>query len=187
MTICAPQLGQKAALWGLRNLTDWVAAERLEILRRRAAITAALSTLPGWRLLGCGAYFAYVEHPHPLPSNELAPLLVRDLSLLMLPGTMFAPAGDASAQRQLRIAFANVSVEGLQDAGGEAGDAGGSGGLDWVGTRIRRFRFCANLELQVKPSILRRPAEAITIWRIFALRTASTHERRRHTGEAEGG
>ena len=117
VTICAPQLGQKAALWGLRNLTEWVAAERREILHRRAAALAALSSLPGWRVLGCGAYFAYVEHPHPLPSDELCPLLVRDQSLLMLPGTMFAPAmdqgGDGRAKRQLRIAFANVGVEGL--------------------------------------------------------------------------
>jgi aspartate/methionine/tyrosine aminotransferase len=117
MTICAPQLGQKAALWGLRNLAPWVAAQRAEILRRRDAARTALSALPGWRLLGCGAYFAYVEHPHPLPSDELAPLLVRDLSLLMLPGTMFAPSGDTSAKRQLRIAFANVSVEGLRTLG----------------------------------------------------------------------
>ncbi|WP_297970488.1 aminotransferase [uncultured Amaricoccus sp.] len=117
MTICAPQLGQKAALWGLRNLSDWLAAERLEILRRRDAARTALSALPGWKVLGCGAYFAYVEHPHPLPSHELAPLLVRDLSLLMLPGTMFAPSGDPAAPRQLRIAFANVSVEGLRTLG----------------------------------------------------------------------
>ena len=73
MTICAPQLGQKAALWGLRNLADWVAAERAEILRRRDAARAALSALPGWRILGCGAYFAYVEHPHPLPSERARP------------------------------------------------------------------------------------------------------------------
>jgi aspartate/methionine/tyrosine aminotransferase len=117
MTICAPQLGQKAALWGLRNLGDWVASQRAEILRRRAAAETALAALPGWRVLGCGAYFAYVEHPHPLPSNELAPLLVRELSLLMLPGTMFAPSGDLAAGRQLRIAFANVSVEGLRTLG----------------------------------------------------------------------
>lgn len=117
VTICAPQLGQKAALWGLRNLGDWLAAERAEILRRRDAAVAALAALPGWRTLGCGAYFAYVEHPHPLPSDQLCPLLVRDLSLLMLPGTMFAPpvdkGGDEAAKRQLRIAFANVGVEGL--------------------------------------------------------------------------
>ena len=121
VTICAPQLGQKAALWGLRSLGDWVAAERAEILRRRAAAVAALSALPGWRVLGCGAYFAYVEHPHPLGSAELAPLLVRELSLLMLPGTMFAPSpaegGDGRAARQIRIAFANVGVDGLRTLG----------------------------------------------------------------------
>ena len=39
VTICPPQLGQKAALWGLRYLGDWVAGERAEILRRRDAAT----------------------------------------------------------------------------------------------------------------------------------------------------
>ena len=116
-TICAPQLGQRAALWGLRNLDTWLASERAEILRRRDAALSVLSALPGWRVLGCGAYFAYVEHPHPLPSDKLAPLLVREASLLMLPGTMFSPEGDEAAQRQLRIAFANVGVEGLQVLG----------------------------------------------------------------------
>jgi aspartate/methionine/tyrosine aminotransferase len=121
VTICPPQLGQKAALWGLRNLGTWVAGERDEILRRREAVTAALGALPDWRLLGCGAYFAYVEHPHAIDSNLLAPLLVREQSLLMLPGTMFAPTraegGDGAAERQLRIAFANVGVEGLRELG----------------------------------------------------------------------
>ncbi len=121
VTICPPQLGQKAALWGLRNLADWVAAERAEILRRRDAARAALSALPGWRVLGCGAYFAYVEHPFDVPSDQLAPLLVRDLSLLMLPGTMFAPTraqgGTGAPERQLRIAFANVGSDGLATLG----------------------------------------------------------------------
>jgi hypothetical protein len=39
----------------------------------------------------------------------------------MLPGTMFAPSptegGDGQAARQLRIAFANVGVEGLKTLG----------------------------------------------------------------------
>jgi aspartate/methionine/tyrosine aminotransferase len=116
VTICPPQLGQKAALWGLRNLDRWLSLERAEILARRDAALAAVAALPGWRVLGCGAYFLYVEHPHPLPSNELAPRLLRDLSLLMLPGTMFAPPGEAP-KRQLRMAFANVGVEGLRTLG----------------------------------------------------------------------
>ena len=125
VTICPPQLGQKSALWGLRNLGDWLASERAEVLRRRDAARAAIETLPGWRVLGCGAYFAYVEHPHPLPSDRLAPLLLRELSLLMLPGTMFGPTraqgGDGRPERQLRIAFANVGVEGLRVLGERLG------------------------------------------------------------------
>jgi aspartate/methionine/tyrosine aminotransferase len=121
VTICPPVLGQKAALWGLRNLAGWVAEERREILRRRAAASAAIGGLPGWRLLGCGAYFAYAEHPFAEPSDEVARRLVAEQSLLMLPGTMFAPrreaGGDGSAERQLRIAFANVDAAGLATVG----------------------------------------------------------------------
>jgi hypothetical protein len=47
----------------MRNLSQWVAGERAEILARRAAMTAGFAALPDWTLLGCGAYFAYVEHP----------------------------------------------------------------------------------------------------------------------------
>lgn len=127
-TICAPQPGQRAALWGLRNLDGWLGLERLEILRRRDAAHAVLSALPGWRVLGCGAYFAYVEHPFDVPSADLCPRLVREAGLLMLPGTMFAPSvaegGDGRAARQLRIAFANVGVEGLQVLGERLGRLG---------------------------------------------------------------
>lgn len=113
VAICAPTLGQKAALWGLRHLGPWVAEERLEILRRRDAILQGFARLPGWRVLGCGAYFAYVEHPLAEPSDRLAQRLVADQSLLMLPGTMFAPQDDPRARRQLRIAFANSGIAGL--------------------------------------------------------------------------
>lgn len=126
MTICAPQLGQKAALWGLRNLGNWVAEQRDEILARRDAARAAITALPGWELLGCGAYFAYARHPYPIASSALAPRLVREASLLLLPGTMFAPGreegGDGAAERQLRIAFANVDVSGIAQLAARLGD-----------------------------------------------------------------
>jgi aspartate/methionine/tyrosine aminotransferase len=124
IAICPPQLGQKAALHGLRHLSAWVAGERAEILRRRARVIAGFRGLNSWRLLGCGAYFAYAEHPFDLPSDELARRLVQEQSLLTLPGTMFTPPGDMGGQRQLRIAFAN------------AGDSG----LDALFTRLADFR-----------------------------------------------
>jgi aspartate/methionine/tyrosine aminotransferase len=126
--ICAPQLGQRAALWGLEHLGDWLAGERAEVLARRAAATELLGALPGWRLLGCGAYFAYLEHPFECDSDVLARRLVADQSLLLLPGTMFAPlrseGGDGRAERQLRLAFANVGADGLAEAARRLAAAG---------------------------------------------------------------
>jgi aspartate/methionine/tyrosine aminotransferase len=115
VAICPSQLGQIGALWGMRNLTQWVAGERDEILRRRAAMTAGFAALPDWKLLGCGAYFAYVEHPFPLASDLLCKRLVAEASLLMLPGTMFQPEASADGKRQIRIAFANVDVAGIAE------------------------------------------------------------------------
>ena len=115
VAICPGQLGQIAALWGMRNLDQWVAGERDEILTRRRAMVEGFATLQGWRLLGCGAYFAYVEHPYDIASDVLCKRFVGELSLLMLPGTMFQPAGSAEGKRQIRIAFANVDAAGIAE------------------------------------------------------------------------
>lgn len=117
VAICAPSLGQRAALWGLRNLAQWKAEQRQEILDRRAAIEDHFAPLAakGWRLLGCGAYFAYIEHPFAESAADLAPRLVREAGVLILPATMFTPAGDASGDRQFRVAFANTDRAGLAE------------------------------------------------------------------------
>ncbi len=114
VAICPNQIGQRAALWGMQNLTDWLAGERLEILDRRAAIKEQFPKLDGWDLLGCGAYFAYVAYPFAIKSDVLAQRLVRDAGVLLLPGTMFNPADDKAAERQLRIAFANIDRHGIE-------------------------------------------------------------------------
>lgn len=113
VAICPSQLGQIGALWGMQNLSQWVAGERAEILRRRTAMMAGFAALPDWRLLGCGAYFAYVEHPFPDTSPVLAQRLVREAGVLMLPGTMFQPDIHPEGARQFRIAFANVDTIGI--------------------------------------------------------------------------
>ena len=115
VAICPGQLGQHAALWGVQNLSQWLAGERDEILARRAAIEAQLPKLQakGWRLLGLGAYFAYFEHPFAKSSADLAPDMVRDCAVLCLPGTMFVPDDDRSGADQLRIAFANLDAAGI--------------------------------------------------------------------------
>ncbi len=115
VTICPNQIGQRAALFGMRNLGAWLRGERAEILRRRAMVTEGFHRLDGWRLLGAGAYFAYVEHPFDMDSDVLARRILQQAAILMLPGTMFAPAdtgdrkdGHGAARSCLRIAFANA-------------------------------------------------------------------------------
>ena len=110
VAICPNQIGQHAALWGMRNLGQWLAGERAEILDRRAAIEEGFPTLAseGWALMGVGAYFA---HPFALSSDQLA--LVREAGVLLLPGTMFMPRDDTAGQRQVRIAFANLDRDGI--------------------------------------------------------------------------
>ncbi|WP_147125097.1 aminotransferase [Shimia ponticola] len=115
VSICPNQLGQKAALWGMQNLSQWLAGERDEILDRRAAIAEEFPKLAdnGWELLGVGAYFAYVRHPFDLASDKMAERLVSEAGVLLLPGTMFHPPETPRAASELRIAFANVDRSGI--------------------------------------------------------------------------
>lgn len=116
VTICPNQIGQHAALYGLKNLDQWLAGERDEILDRRAAIVDGFAALAdkGWQLKGVGAYFAYVAHPFGMPADELAKALVGEAGVLLLPATMFVPEGDASGTSHLRIAFANLDRGGIE-------------------------------------------------------------------------
>ena len=115
VTICPTGLGQAAALWGLRNLGDWLAGERAEILRRRARMVEGFAGLNAWRLMGCGAYFAYVRHPFDAPSVTVAKALLAKAGALVLPGTMFRPDSDPLGQSELRIAFANANPSQIDD------------------------------------------------------------------------
>lgn len=115
VAICASQIGQIGAAWGMENLTGWLAGERAEILARRAAMDAGMARLDGWQVKGCGAYFAWVEHPFDMASPELARRLVREAGVLLLPGTMFMPEGDPQGDRHIRIAFANADSAGIDE------------------------------------------------------------------------
>ena len=97
----------------MQNLDEWLAGERDEILDRRAAIEVGFARLPGWRLRGAGAYFAYVEHPFDETSDALCKRMVAEIGVLAMPGTMFMPEADPQGARQIRIAFANIDRAGI--------------------------------------------------------------------------
>ena len=113
VAICAGQIGQIGAAWGMDNMAEWLAGERAEILARRRAMAEGMARLEGWRVKGCGAYFAWVEHPFDMASWDLARDLVRKAGVLLLPGSMFMPEGDPEGARHVRIAFANADRAGI--------------------------------------------------------------------------
>lgn len=113
VAICAPHVGQEAALYGLQHLGAWRRANTALMRQRREAMVEALRRNDlGYELVSCGAYFAYLRHPHAGRSaTEVARRLAAEENMLCLPGSMFGPAQDAF----LRLAFANVEASVMPD------------------------------------------------------------------------
>jgi aspartate/methionine/tyrosine aminotransferase len=109
IAICAPRIGQEAALFGLQELAAWREEKRLLMRARVAALRAAFAARDtGYHLVSAGAYFAYLRHPFAGESaREVARRLAAEENLLCLPGSMFGPG----QEDYLRFAFANVAAE----------------------------------------------------------------------------
>jgi len=108
LQICAPRAAQVAIARALPQLSEWRAANRLEIARRAAALEAAMRELPAWRVEAIGAYFAYVRHPgHDASSAAVAEALAKRAGIICLPGEYFGEGQGAF----LRFAFANAGCE----------------------------------------------------------------------------
>jgi aspartate/methionine/tyrosine aminotransferase len=109
VAICAPNIGQEAALFGLRHLSAWREEKRRMMLERLAALRSAFRAKAlEYRLISAGAFFAWVRHPF---AGEAAAQVARRLAdrhnLLCLPGTIFGPGQEGA----LRLAFANLPAE----------------------------------------------------------------------------
>ena len=108
IAICAPRIGQEAALYGLKHLDHWREANRVLMGERVAALRAAFAQHDtGYELVSAGAYFAYLRHPfRGTPAREVAKRLAEEENMLCLPGGMFG----AEQEDYLRFAFANVEA-----------------------------------------------------------------------------
>lgn len=105
VAICAPRIGQEAALFGLRHLAEWRRKNADDLRGRLTAMRSALATAPEYELVSAGAYFAYVRHPFDgIDAIRVARRLAVEENLLCLPGSIFGP----DQEPYLRLAFANV-------------------------------------------------------------------------------
>jgi aspartate/methionine/tyrosine aminotransferase len=109
VAICAPRLGQLAAIYGISHLGPWRRQNTALMRRRLEALSRALARNDlGYRLVSAGAYFAYLAHPFAdRPATQVARRLADEQNILALPGSMFGPGQEAF----LRLAFANAEAE----------------------------------------------------------------------------
>ena len=108
VSICAPRLGQEAALYGIGALSAWREEKRLLMRERLSALRQAMRRNDtGYELVSAGAYFAYMRHPFAGESaTAVAQRLAAEQNLLVLPGSMFGPEQEGF----VRCAFANVEA-----------------------------------------------------------------------------
>jgi aspartate/methionine/tyrosine aminotransferase len=108
VAICAPHLGQLAAIYGIEHLGEWRRGNTALMRGRLAALRKSLVRNDlGYRLVSAGAYFAYLAHPFDgRPAIQVARRLADEQNVLALPGSMFGPG----QEEYLRVAFANVEA-----------------------------------------------------------------------------
>jgi aspartate/methionine/tyrosine aminotransferase len=106
VAICAPRIGQEAALVGLTRAGTWRRDRVAEIARRRARLGAALATRPGgFETVSLGGFFAWVRHPFTdRPTADVAHHLMREHDTLVIPGTAFLP----DDRRMLRMSAGRI-------------------------------------------------------------------------------
>ena len=116
VTICPAQTGQFAAKWGLEHLDDWVEQERQKTIQKLTKLRQTFERLVpfGWKLLGSGAYFAYIAHPFKMTSISAAQALLKQGHVLALPGAFFSPDETRLGHNHLRVAFANIDAETIE-------------------------------------------------------------------------
>jgi aspartate/methionine/tyrosine aminotransferase len=106
VAICAPRVGQEAALTGLTCAGRWRAERVAEITRRRALLGSVLTGRPGgFEVVSLGGFFAWVRHPlTDRPTAQVVRDLVFDHGVLVIPGTAFLP----DDRRMLRVSVGRI-------------------------------------------------------------------------------
>jgi hypothetical protein len=113
VAICAPRVGQEAALYGLRHLDSWVAGNRAALAGRLAALRSAFAAAgTPYEIVSAGAFFAYVRHPFAgTAAADVARRLAEEHFVLCIPGSAFGPEQEPF----LRIAVSNLDMPSIAE------------------------------------------------------------------------
>jgi aspartate/methionine/tyrosine aminotransferase len=129
VAVCAPHIGQEAAIAGLKFAKNW-RAERAEDVETRGRYFARLmGDRPGGFTVECtGGFFAWVRQRSTQQSLVTVGTLLKEHGVAVLPGDLFY----GGRERYFRFTFASLSrgqadelVARLYDAGASRNDAQG--------------------------------------------------------------
>ena len=120
--ICAPRIGQEAALAGLLHATSWRQGKALEVAEKLAAFRTAMASRPGgFELAAGGAYFGWIRHPFPgRPTTDVVRDLLLSYDMLMIPGTAFLP----DDRHMIRASVANLPLDDIEEFAYRLAEAG---------------------------------------------------------------
>ena len=113
IAICAPTVGQAAALFGIERLAHWRRQKADEMRLRLAGFRDAMKPLSNeFPVVSAGGFFAYCKHPLGGDALTAAKRLSDECSIMAMPGSAFGPGQD----EMIRFAFGNIAPEKAAEA-----------------------------------------------------------------------
>lgn len=122
VAICAPRIGQEAALAGLTGAGTWRRDRAREIADKRSWFGAVMGDRPGgFELLSCGGFFGWIRHPFVgRRTGDVVRELAVEHDVLVMPGTAFLPDDRAT----LRVSVGNADRTALSEFAARLAEAG---------------------------------------------------------------
>ena len=113
MIICAPSIGQSAALAAVREDWDYPQSFHPELLQRRSALLEGIRGVPRlhWRPTS-GAFFGFVRVHGCTDSAALAESLLDEAHVVTIPGSAFGASGEG----HLRLSYGSAGVSDVTEA-----------------------------------------------------------------------
>jgi len=113
VAICAPRIGQEAALDGLRSAGEWRRQKAAEVAHKHERFRFAMSGSPGgFDLQLSGGFYGWVRHPESTARTDVVVRrLAGELGVLAISGEVFTPTD----RGYIRVSFANLELDEIDE------------------------------------------------------------------------
>ncbi|MEA1903688.1 MAG: aminotransferase class I/II-fold pyridoxal phosphate-dependent enzyme, partial [Actinomycetota bacterium] len=113
VAICAPRIGQEAALEGLRSAGEWRRQKAAEVAMKHERFRSAMSGSPGgFELQLSGGFYGWVKHPGSTTGTDaVVRRLASERGVLAISGEVSTP----SDRGFIRVSFANLELEQIDE------------------------------------------------------------------------